>query len=191
MKAKGLLYLILLFVSITVHAIFYYFPLEGPVADWIDKTQLLYNGFFFGIVISLLNLLKDRKWLIGLAWITLIDTLAYGLLEWVQDVFSPLPDHQYVLYHNIMGIPPVVFYVCIFFVRKSTARFYFRCIAVVSMLPLAYDICASIFHLPDPYFLLTSPGSLLIMDILLNLLLAVAVLRTPELRRADYADFME
>jgi hypothetical protein len=191
MKAKGRLYLILLLVSITIRLSFYFFSLEGPFPDWIGKTELLYNAIFFGIVISLLNLLKDRKWLIGLVWIIMIDSFAYKLLEQIQDAFSPLPEHQYELYHNIMSIPPLVFYICIFFVRKSPARFFFRCLSLLSTIPILYLLCAAIFHFSDPYVWMTSPGGIVIIDILLNLLLAGAVLRTPALRRAEYADFLK
>jgi hypothetical protein len=56
---------------------------------------------------------------------------------------------------------------------------------------LFYIIFAILFHLPDAATLLSEKTQLFVFSILENLLLVVALLRTPELRRRKYADFLK
>lgn len=61
---------------------------------------------------------------------------------------------------------------------------------VATFAPYVYAIFTLIVHLPGPGPLMTNPAAIAIGSILLNLLLALAILRTPELRKAEYAGFL-
>jgi hypothetical protein len=192
MKPRGRLYLVLLLISIAIRTMFYFFLFEeGSVPYWVGKTDLLYDVIFFAAFAWLLELLKDRRWLIGLTWITFIDSVGHSVTHLVHEATFLLTERQYSLFQGIMSIPPLVFYLCIVFARKSPARPYFRVMALLTYAPLFYIICAIIFHLPDAETLLSEKTQLFVFSILENLLLVAAMLRTPELRRPKYADFLK
>ena len=191
MKVKGLLFLLLLLVSITVRLIVYFTLPEGVFVQWFLNTGLLYDVIFSAISISVLELLGERKWIVGVAWITMIDIIVKGVLGVIQDKLPLFSDQQYELYFNLLNIPPLIFYVCVFFVRKSPARIYFRCMSLVVLVPIMYLLCTLIFKLPEPGPWVNSQGAIALHTTLLNILLAVIVLKTPQLRRMQYLDFMD
>ena len=190
MNAKGRRYLILLLVSVVIRIFFYFFPFKDTFLEEIAKTHILYDVIFNAVMISLLELLKDRKWIIGITWIALVGSIAYNILDWINDASSVLPPHLYNRSIIIIGFFLTIFYVCIFFVRKSPARIFIRGMTAVTFLPYVYAILAFFLHLPGPDAWMSSATGGTIMSILINLLLALAVWRTPELRQPEYADFL-
>lgn len=191
MRSKAHLYVLLLLISIAIRIFFYCFPFEGTDFEPIAKTHILYDVIFFAIMISLLGTLNDRKWLIGLTWITMFVSIAYTVLEWIGDESSLLTRRQHARAYFIIGFTITAFYICIFFARKSPARIFLRIMAAVATLPDLFDFIVVVLHNSKPNVFLASPLANAIISIVLNLLLALAVWRTPELRRPKYADFLE
>ena len=191
MKGKGRSFLILLLISIAVRAIFYFFSFEDTFLYWIGETDLLYDVIFFAILINLMQVIKERKWLSGMAWVVLIDAIAHCFLEIIHDHSFLLTERQYILYFNITSIPPSIFYICIFFARKNPTRLWFRCMTAVTFILFIYMFCTPIFHLRDVNSLIPERTQIMLISTVINLLLIIAVLKTPELRQPQYADFME
>lgn len=190
MSAKRRRYLLLLAISVFIRVAFFIYSPKGAFFDWIIKDDLLYDIIFFAITISLFVAGDAQKWLVGLAWIVLIDAIAHSLLEAIQGQYSPLTQQQYYLYSTIMWIPSLVFYICIFFVRKNAGRIYFRFMTALVLLQLIYSFLLFIFNQTELENEHSVRAFALIMNTLLNLLLALAVWRTPELRKPEYADFL-
>jgi len=191
MNAKGRRYFILLHISIVARTFFYFFKFEDTPFEPIAKAQILYDVIFFGIAIDLLGTLNDRKWLIGLTWVTLFAVIAYNIHDWIGQDSSLLTRRQHVWANVIIGVTIMAFYIGIFFPRKTPARIFLRSIAVIGFIP---DIASFFeFALNDSKLdaLLSNPSTIAIVSILLNILLALAVWRTPELRKPQYADFLE
>lgn len=191
MNAKGRRYIFLLLFSIAVRLFFYFFPFENTFFEHIAKAHIEYDVIFYSVMISLLELLKDRKWLIGLTWINMIVVIAFSMLGWIRHAYSPFTQFQYDRFITGIGFLLTAFYVCIFFARRSPARLFFRCMPAVTILPYVYGAIAIIFHFPDRDDWLGSPTTETVIAILLNLLLVFATLRTPALRKPQYDDFME
>lgn len=191
MNAKGRRYLVLLLISVAIRIFFYFFQFEDTPFESIAKTHILYDVIFGAIVISLLESLKERKWLIGLAWAAFIASIAYSVLEWIQDAYSPFTQSEYARTIIIDSLVVVIFYICIFFARKSRARIIFRFLTAIFVLPYLFGLLAEILNLPSLDDWLTNRTVDNIVSILLNVLLAIAILRTPEFHKPQYADFME
>lgn len=190
MRSKRRRYLILLLVSIAIRIFFFYFPFQDTFFEAVAKTHILYDVIFFSIMISLLELLEDRKWLISFTWIVLLVSIAYNIVVWLNDTYAPLTRHQLISTYMIMGFVFIIYYVCLFFARESPARIFFRCMPAVILIPMAYGIFAAILHYPGPYHWLSNRAGVAVISILLNTLLALAVLRAPVLREPEYADFL-
>ena len=190
MNTKGRRYLILLLFSIAIRTFFYFFRFEGTFFEGIAKADILYDVIFYSIMISLLESLKERKWLIGLTWGNMAASIAFSLYEWAQPEYLT-PSQSLARYMIVISLVFFIFDVCLFFTRKNPARIFFRLLSAVMGLGYIYGAYVGLFYLTKPDNWLMSRAGGDVIAILDNLLLLLAVWRTPELRRPKYADFLE
>ncbi|HEV2482439.1 MAG TPA: hypothetical protein VGS79_22395 [Puia sp.] len=190
MNAKGRRYLLLLLISIAIRTFFYFFRFEGTFFEGIANAHILYDVIFYSVMISLLETLKERKWLVGLAWGTLTAMIAFNLIEWARPRYLTLTQ-SLARFMIVISLVFLIFNVSLFFIRKSPARIFFRLLSVVMSLDYIYGAYVGLFYPVNPDNWLMSRAGYYVIAILDNLLLLLAVLRTPELRKPPYADFLE
>jgi len=191
MNAKPRRYLVLLIISIAIRIFFYLFSFEAIFHGPVALTYFLHDGIFFVVLIKLLNFQKDRKWLIGLTWITLIASILYDSLACMGKKTSHFTAQQFDRAQFIIGGIFSIFYICLFLTKKGPARIFFRCMTVAVLLPFLYGIFAIVLHLPGPDSWIDNRAFATILSILLNLFLAFAVLRASRGRQEEYADFLK
>ena len=125
MRSKSRRYIFLLLFSMAVRAFFYFFPFKGSFFESIANTSILYDVIFYSIMIGLLEMLNERKWLVGLVWVTMLLSIVFGLIEWMRPGY--ITQHRSVArFMIVMSVVFLVFDVSIFFTRKSPARIFFR-----------------------------------------------------------------
>ena len=191
MKLRGILYLILLSFSIVLKVITYSILPQGEFLDWIVYTGLIFDLIFYGISVSLLTMLKEQRWLVGLAWIALIASLVKDPLGNFSDEFIFLSPRQFTLYTYILSVPEGVLPIGLFFVRKSPLRPYFRWLFVLGITPFmlaGVDLISGAGNLRAgiiPWWVYIG------ITLIENILLFIIVLKTPRLRRPEYADFLK
>ena len=191
MKPRGLIYSILLSISIVLKVIIYSSFPRGEFLDWVVYTGLIFDVIFYGIAADVLSLLKEQKWLILIAWIALIASLVKDPLGVFSDEFISLSPQQITLYTYILSVPEAVLTFSLFFVRKSPLRSYFRWLSFLGLLPFLLVI---IDFLYSP--LGGRPGFIpwwvyIGITLLENIMLVVIVVKTPALRRPKYGDFLK
>lgn len=190
MENKYRHYLTLLMVSIAVRVFFYFFPFEAVFHGPKYLPNLFYNVIFFGVLIRLLNLLKDRKWIIILTWFTLTGTILYDILTCIGRESPYFTVRQFDRCQVVIGGLVMIFYLCIFLTRKGPARLFFRFMTAAILLPYIYYTCTIIFHIASPGPWMNGRAFITILAIILNLLLAFAVVRASRGRQDEYADFL-
>jgi hypothetical protein len=191
MKLRGLIYPILLCISIVLKVMIYSSLPRGEFLDWVVYTGLIFDVIFYGISADMLSLLKEQKWLVFIAWIALIASLVKDPLGVFSDEFISLSPQQIALYTFILSVPEAVLAFSLFFVRRSLLRPYFRWLSFLGLIPFVLVIIdfsySPLGKRPDliPWWVYIG------ITLLENIMLIIIVVKTPALRRPKYGDFLK
>lgn len=142
MKIRGITYITLLAIAIIAKI---YLMLRLPydeIFDWLGYSGLLFDIVFFGILVSLLGRLQERRWLSALAILALVACIGKDLLPLIADNFVSIPKDQFPLYIDMLTMPALVITIGLFFARRGPAQYCFRWLAVVMLI-------AYLVHLPQ------------------------------------------
>ena len=185
MKIRGLAYIVLLVISICAKLYIYYrFP-QSELLKWLAYSGLFFDLVFFGILASLLNRLKESKWLVALAGITWIACLIKDPLPILSYKFTHLSTDQITSYTYLLMIPIGVLAVSLLFARNGPAQHSLRWLSIVMMVCLPFLIRDITTHFP-PKAQFLARLSLLVLQ---NAVLIDVILNTPALRSANNIDF--
>jgi len=185
MKIRGLAYIALLIISICAKLYIYYrFP-QGDILKWLAYSGLFFDLIFYGILASLLNLLNESRWLVGLAWITWIACLIKDPLPALSYEFTHLSLTQITTYTYILIIPSAILAVSLLFARYGPAQHCLRWLSMVMVVCLPFLIRDITTHFP-PKAQFLARLSLLVLQ---NAVLIDVILNTPALRSANNIDF--
>lgn len=131
MKIRGIAYITLLAIAIVVRFYLMLRVPHGELVDWLGYSGLLVDTIFFGILVNLLQMLQERRWLCGLAWITLIACIIRDSLGEISDGFLSFSPRQFALYTFILSIPAGTLIIGLLFARRGPAQYCFRWLALI------------------------------------------------------------